>query len=501
MEIQDRNSLLQQLLGIRGNNMPSTPLSDNGFADILKTHKSENKDVAAADDFGADKAAKTTAPVKEKQDLPIKDNKKEAVEDKQPAKTENKKDKENKNENKVKEEAGAAAVSNNDAVQQPEKTATASGSDNSTVVPAEGETSASAPAEVLPAASAETIVLNPLNLVPVDGEIDVPEIVVLPESVAAVVDEVAVVSKVASSDGQPAAQPLTEEDALLLEQAKYLDEKIAAPEKLKIDVSVKEAKIAEPVAKDVLQNRFEIDSLFQEVDAGIAGLEADAAAPAADNNVVVINKPAAMETAFNPSNVKAFAFNEAQVTKDMASQPATDAANLVISGKEAVFETANSARAEAFAKLNETSSRDAFKGMGKEVVEQIKVNITKSAVKGVDTIDIQLKPEDLGKIQIKMHIAKDGKLHAEIIASRPETMDMLQKDVSGLSKAFNDAGYDTDSRSFNFSFQEENQAREQQKDDSGLLQFIGDTLEQEAESAAGNDNLGYNPLLGLNIKV
>ena len=99
-----------------------------------------------------------------------------------------------------------------------------------------------------------------------------------------------------------------------------------------------------------------------------------------------------------------------------------------------------------------------------------------------------------------MHISKDGKLQAEIISGRPETLEILQKDVSALSKAFNDAGYDTDSRSFNFSFQNENQAREQQKDDSGLLKFIGDTLEQEAD-IAGNDNLGYDPTLGLNIRV
>ena len=100
-----------------------------------------------------------------------------------------------------------------------------------------------------------------------------------------------------------------------------------------------------------------------------------------------------------------------------------------------------------------------------------------------------------------MYIGKDGKVQAEIVASRAETADMLQKDASSLSKAFNDAGYDTDAKSFTFSFQNENQARGQEKDDSGLLKFIGDTLEQEAENIAGNDNLGYDPVLGLNIRV
>ena len=83
--------------------------------------------------------------------------------------------------------------------------------------------------------------------------------------------------------------------------------------------------------------------------------------------------------------------------------------------------------------------------------EQIKVNITKSAVKGIDTIDIQLKPEDLGKVQVKMQISKDGKLQADIVVSRQETLDVLQKELSSLTKAFTDAGFDADNRSFNFS--------------------------------------------------
>ncbi len=73
------------------------------------------------------------------------------------------------------------------------------------------------------------------------------------------------------------------------------------------------------------------------------------------------------------------------------------------------------------------SFRDVYKGMGKEVVEQIKVNITKSAVKGVDTIEIQLKPEDLGKIEVKMQIGKDGKLQAHIVSSRPKLQNCCKR--------------------------------------------------------------------------
>ena len=277
--------------------------------------------------------------------------------------------------------------------------------------------------------------------------------------------------------------------------AKYFDEAITTDKKLKIDVNVSEAKIAEPVVKDVLKNRFEIDSLFQTVDENIDVLPLEV--ENAVEEISIDTKPA--NTLSEAKNVL---YNEVKITQDTTTATVSkDSTIVAVSGKEVVSELVNTSRNEAFTRINETISRDTFKGMSKEVIEQIKVNITKSAIKGVDTIDIQLKPEDLGKVQVKMHIAKDGKIQAEIIASRAETADLLQKDASSLSKAFNDAGYDTDAKSFTFSFQDEHQTNSQEKDDAGLLKFIGDTLEQEAEGLAGNDNLVYDPALGLNIRV
>ena len=158
----------------------------------------------------------------------------------------------------------------------------------------------------------------------------------------------------------------------------------------------------------------------------------------------------------------------------------------------------------AAANDSSASFRDVYKGMGKEVVEQIKVNITKSAVKGVDTIEIQLKPEDLGKIEVKMQIGKDGKLQAHIVSSRPETAELLQKEMANLQKAFDDAGFQTDENSLNFSFRDEGQTgREQERNE--LRSFIGNALEQEAAmDAAGNDlfaGMSWDGNGGLNIRV
>ena len=496
MEIQDRNILLQQMLGIKLGNILPDNKAESGFAEMLKPQPSEQPKTSFADNLKAEKEVKTANVAKEKE-IPVKKDKesvkektqtKETVKtnDKQPVKAEETAPEQTKD---VPEEAGALnAQGQNDSPivenQSPEAEAPVSvqitGEDGVDILMSELGAEILLPESEtqMPVQQAELLEMQPVA----------EETVELPKM---------------SKAQQPATAeenllPLTEEEALVLEQAKYLDEKIEAPVKMKINVEIKEEKIAAPVAKDVLKNRFEIDSLFQSVDSdALVQTDVDGT-----ETLAVKNPTPAVQTKEMPAAVDfgTFAGADVRVAGDNSVEASLKPAEMVVSGKEVVFETANAQRAEAFARTNETASRDVFKGMSKEVVEQIKVNITKSAVKGIDTIDIQLKPEDLGQIRVKMHIAKDGKLQAEIVASRAETADMLQKEVSNLSKAFNEAGYDTDSKSFSFSFQDENAAGNK-KNDSGLSRFIGDKLEQEAEAVAENDNLGYDPVLGLNIRV
>lgn len=497
MEIQDRNILLQQMLGIKLGNILPDNKAESGFAEMLKPQPSEQPKTSFADNLKAEKEVKTANVAKEKE-IPVKKDKesvkektqtKETVKtnDKQPVKAEETAPEQTKD---VPEEAGALnAQGQNDSPivenQSPEAETPVS-------VQITGEDGV----DILMSAELGAEILLPES----ETQMPVQQAELL--EMQPVAEETVELPKMSKAQQPATAEenllPLTEEEALVLEQAKYLDEKIDAPVKMKINVEIKEEKIAAPVAKDVLKNRFEIDSLFQSVDSdALAQTDIDGA-----EILTVKNSAPTVHAKEMPAAVDfgTFAGADVRVAGDNSVEALLKPAEMVVSGKEVVFETANAQRAEAFARTNETASRDVFKGMSKEVVEQIKVNITKSAVKGIDTIDIQLKPEDLGQIRVKMHIAKDGKLQAEIVASRAETADMLQKEVSNLSKAFNEAGYDTDSKSFSFSFQDENAAGNK-KNDSGLSRFIGDKLEQEAEAVAENDNLGYDPVLGLNIRV
>ncbi len=194
--------------------------------------------------------------------------------------------------------------------------------------------------------------------------------------------------------------------------------------------------------------------------------------------------------------------NNADTAAEVAKNATTEVKGVQMAQAAGGSEFVNAAKARTAEQLK-SPVNDAYKGMSRETIEQVKVNITKSAVKGVDKIDISLKPEELGHIEIKMHLAKNGRLQAEIIASRPETMEMLQKEAQNLQRSFEEAGFQTDENSLNFSCREDNAQSGQQERSYEMRRFIGEAL----DSDFSNDNLsGYaenswDGQSGLNIRV
>lgn len=517
MEIQDRNNLLQMLGAARDGKVQISSAEGNAFADILNSAKDvvsfPQNDYKGVELKQSARQIEVSDSVKDKVFNKKENSSEEVGVANKETSVSKKEDSKPKDKSKAEEDAPAQANQPDEnktkVDEENESTSDALGDKEVDVTNTDVEEDSDVVAEDI--VEVESVIVSPVVQVPVFEDVLIQSESVFEQNNVPVEQKVQIVAdtsieEVYQATSKDEAKPLTqfvvedvavlsEEEKLLMEQAKYFDEKVASDKKLKIEVSVSEAKIAEPVIKDVLKNRFEVDSMFQVVDekSDLSLIQEDAVF---EDDIIIEKNTTVMP------DIKNVAYNEVKVVQDVANTAVVkDATVMAVSGKEVVAEVANVSKNEAFVKINETVSRDTFKGMSKEVIEQIKVNITKSAVKGVDTIDIQLKPEDLGKLQIKMHIAKDGKVQAEIITSRAETADMLQKDASSLSKAFNDAGYDTDAKSFTFSYQNENQAKGQEKDDAGLLKFIGDTLEQEAEKVAGNDNSGYDPVLGLNIRV
>jgi flagellar hook-length control protein FliK len=86
-----------------------------------------------------------------------------------------------------------------------------------------------------------------------------------------------------------------------------------------------------------------------------------------------------------------------------------------------------------------------------QVFEQIKVHITRATKAGLDQVSIQLRPEELGRIEVKLEMAHDGKVKATVIADNAQTLQLMQSDSRGLERALNDAGLRTDANTLEFS--------------------------------------------------
>ncbi len=91
----------------------------------------------------------------------------------------------------------------------------------------------------------------------------------------------------------------------------------------------------------------------------------------------------------------------------------------------------------------------------RSIAEQISVSITRAVRTGVDRIEIQLRPATLGRVEVSLEVARDGRVIAVVSADARETLEMLRSDARGLERALQDAGLKTDSGSLSFNLRGE----------------------------------------------
>ncbi|MBY0428378.1 MAG: flagellar hook-length control protein FliK [Alphaproteobacteria bacterium] len=101
--------------------------------------------------------------------------------------------------------------------------------------------------------------------------------------------------------------------------------------------------------------------------------------------------------------------------------------------------------------------------------EQVAVHLNRMAKSGMSQYDLQLHPADLGRVDIRLEIAKDGTVQATVTADNQQTFDMLQKDSRSLERALQQAGLQTDSGSLSFNLRGDGQntAQQQAQQNSG----------------------------------
>jgi len=102
-----------------------------------------------------------------------------------------------------------------------------------------------------------------------------------------------------------------------------------------------------------------------------------------------------------------------------------------------------------------------------QAIEQVAVQLHKTVKDGKDEMTIQLRPAELGKIEIKLEFSADKKVHGTVVADNAATLSLLQKDSDVLQRALQDAGLQADAGCLQFSLRGDGQQDASAQNQSG----------------------------------
>ena len=126
----------------------------------------------------------------------------------------------------------------------------------------------------------------------------------------------------------------------------------------------------------------------------------------------------------------------------------------------------------------------------------IALQVARNLQKGINRFDIRLDPAEMGKIDVRMEVKKDGNVAAHLMVERPETLQLLRRDASALQQALNDAGLQANADSLSFSLQDNNAGNQTQN-------FAGQSASGSGLSnlEPAKDEVSLSPIYNVNLSA
>lgn len=85
----------------------------------------------------------------------------------------------------------------------------------------------------------------------------------------------------------------------------------------------------------------------------------------------------------------------------------------------------------------------------------VAIEIAAKAIAGKNRFEIRLDPPELGRIDVRLDVDHDGNVTSRLTVDRPDTLDLLRRDSSGLERALQDAGLKTANNGLQFSLRDQ----------------------------------------------
>jgi flagellar hook-length control protein FliK len=128
------------------------------------------------------------------------------------------------------------------------------------------------------------------------------------------------------------------------------------------------------------------------------------------------------------------------------------------------------------------------------------VEIAASARSGKTSFDVRLDPADLGRIDVRINVDRNGQVTSHLTVEKPETLSMLQQDAPQLRQALDDAGFKTGSGGLQFSLRDQSSSNQNSgNQSSGNAQRL--VISEDDQVPAAVAGRSYGRMLGSNSGV
>ncbi|MGY4327017.1 flagellar hook-length control protein FliK [Bradyrhizobium sp. LB7.2] len=147
-----------------------------------------------------------------------------------------------------------------------------------------------------------------------------------------------------------------------------------------------------------------------------------------------------------------------------AAVPTTDTSAQAASAVQAPLTNTTSAATASTATLTATAAN-----ANAIPISGVPIEIAAAARAGKTRFDISLDPLDLGRIDVRINVDRNGQITSHLTVEKPETLQMLRQDAPQLQRALDDAGLKTGSNGLSFSLRDQNSSGQNsgQNNDNG----------------------------------
>lgn len=139
-------------------------------------------------------------------------------------------------------------------------------------------------------------------------------------------------------------------------------------------------------------------------------------------------------------------------------------------------------------------------------INGVPIEIAAAIRAGKSRFDISLDPAELGRIDVRINVDRNGQVTSHLTVEKPETLQMLRQDAPQLQRALDDAGLRTGSNGLSFSLRDQNSSGQnsgQNNDNGGNARRLIISEDEAAAAAPVGRSYGrmVGPSSGVDIRV